>query len=314
MRGGRNLAAVLALSLGCSDKDATETETGPIDVVDMASYLAACEAELGPLPPLSCSEGTLIPVTHHGEEVGLPSELPNGQCDRPGITGCATGARISVVYNEQGTPWVLACRSYDEDPTLYEQLNLIGWDFETGATCFINTPHHDVSFDGEDLPRPGSPEDVHGDEPFWYTLDRLGNASCVECHSNDPWLRNPWIEQAGVLPAGNPLGPFEPIAHDVLLGYDSLWEMPPSLVHPDAAACTTCHRLTPGRVCTMALDATGRSKHGKTSPEYRQYPRSIWMPQYENSLPLEEWEAAYSLAADTLELCCGENPPAACWD
>jgi hypothetical protein len=59
----------LTLLLAC-DKDVQDSAPTlpPVDVVDMASYLARCEQVLGPMPQIDCQSGTEIAVTVTDEQ------------------------------------------------------------------------------------------------------------------------------------------------------------------------------------------------------------------------------------------------------
>lgn len=316
------------LALACdADSQDSGPSAAPVEVVDMASYLARCEQLLGPMPQIDCQAGTEIPITVTDSQgtrsVGHSSELEGGsRCDKPSVAGCGWGSRLGVVQNAQGTNWIFTCRNYDDDPT-FDQLNLIATDPESGQTCFLSTKHRDNDFGtGQDLPRPGSEADLayFEDRSYWYTLEDLGRASCLVCHDNDAILRNPWIEQPGLLPVGAPLGPYEIVAQDALQALNAPdWAFPQDITHPDAAACTQCHRLGTGRSCNLALRATGQSR-GLRTAEMSSYPASHWMPhlgveQILESYPTQaDWEATFGLAADTLADCCSEQPSADCFE
>ncbi|MED5372009.1 MAG: hypothetical protein VX899_13405 [Myxococcota bacterium] len=310
--------------LACAkDEVSGDSEPTPIEVVDTATYLARCEQVLGPMPVIDCQAATEIPITVDGVAVAHSEQLESGgRCDKPSVAGCGWGSRLGVAVNEQGTPWVFTCRNYDDDPA-FDQLNAIAVHPETGETCFLSTNHRDNEFGlGQDLPRPGSDEDLawFPDRPHWYTLENLGRASCVVCHDNGPILVNPWIAQPGLLPELDH-NRFEVIAQDALVALNpDEWVLPQPVTHPDAQACTQCHAISAGRSCTLALEATGRRTGLRGSATAAGYPQSRWMPHLEQeallaAYPTEaDWEAAYGLAADTLEGCCGDSPDAACFE
>ncbi len=317
----------LTLLLAC-DKDVQDSAPTlpPVDVVDMASYLARCEQVLGPMPQIDCQSGTEIAVTVTDEQgtraVTHSSDLEGGaRCDKPSVAGCGWGSRLGVVENDQGTSWIFTCRNYDDDPA-FDQLNLIATDPESGQTCFLSTKHRDNDFGAGDAPpRPGSPEDLawFPDRSYWYTLEDLGRASCLVCHDNDAVLRNPWIEQPGLLPIGAPLGPYEIVAQQALLELNpSDWAYPQDIAHPDAAACTQCHRLGAGRSCDLALRASGQNRGLRTSA-MSSYPQSHWMPHLNASQTLQDypteddWKQVFGLAAETLADCCSEAPSEDCF-
>lgn len=305
-----------------------DSSAAPVEVTDLASYLAACEAELGPWPQLDCRDTVEVPITVTNASgttvVTHTSQLEDGaKCDRSSIGGCAPGTRVGVAVNERGANTFFACRSYNDSPG-FDEINVVWTLPETGATCFFGTPPEPDRYgEGHDLPRPGSPEDVaFGAIPFWKTLEDLQGGDCLSCHDNDPVLRNPWIEQTGIVPPGNPLGPYHLVAHDVLqAGVEQNWQPPRMVVHPDAAACLQCHRIGEGRSCRLALEATNRDPRGLTTRWFVEtWPINHWMPSHDpdqlvQSYPTEQaWEEAFGLAADTLAACCSDAPPEGCFE
>lgn len=319
---------LLACDRGGDAVPADSSVEPPVQVVDMATYLQRCEQLLGSWPTFDCTMGTEVPITVTDDQgthtVTSSADLQDGwRCDKPSIATCWTGARVGTVTSETGAAWTFACRSYDDDPTGYEQLNLIATDPDTGTTCFFNTPHHDVSFDGQDLPRPGSPEDLtyFGDDtPFWYTLDRLGGASCLPCHDNDALIQNAWAAQVE-LPERDLFAAYGVVAQDVLIELSDDWRFQDQLIHPDAAPCTRCHRLSAGRGCKLAVNATGRwTGTPRNSAHYTDtYPANRWMPHFNQAdlqaayPTLQDWEDTFGDAADTIRDCCDDLESEACW-
>jgi len=306
-----------------------DTGDSSIPVVDMASYLRACEAELGPWPDFDCAQGVEVPITVSTDQgttvISSLSQLEEGfRCDRSSIGGCAPGTRIGSITNSSGSHFVFGCRNYDED-LAFDQINLIATEPSTGATCFFSTRHRNEAYGiGEAIPRPGSPEDLgwFGEESFWYRFDQLQQSPCLECHDNDPILHNPWIRQVDVLPQLSPLGPYVVVAQEALVeGGSPLWSSPRNLVHPATDPCTVCHRITDRRSCDLALEATGREPRPLTSSYFLQtYPYSRWMPVFddgerESAWSTEaEWEAAWGAASDAVERCCTTDPERDCFE
>jgi hypothetical protein len=223
-----------------------------------------------------------------------------------------------------GTNIVFGCRNYGDDPA-FDQLNVIMSSPTTGGTCFLSTKHRDEQYgDGLQIPRPGSLEDLSWfpDRPFWYTLDDLKGSACMDCHDNDAILHNPWIRQVDVLPEGDPLGPYWLVAHDVLKsGGLPGWQTPRDLVHPATAPCRACHRLAERRSCELAREATGRRPRGLTTQHFQAtYPQNRWMNTFDHDEllsdwpTLADWEADWGVAADAIEACCGDDPPAGCFE
>lgn len=307
------------------DDDDDTAMSAPI--ADMAGYLAACEAELGPWPGIDCRDAVEVPITVTDaggtRTVTSLADLEDGRCDRSSIGGCAPGTRVDAFTTETGATFAYGCRTYDDDPA-YDQVNVVWTMPGDGATCFLSTKHADQRYgDGSDVPRPGSDEDVAWDDegrPFWYTFPDLQGSACLDCHENDPILRNPWIEQVGVLPVGDPLGPFHLVANEELLQGDALWQPSRKLADPDLAPCLECHRLGERRTCTLALEATGRVPRGLTTTFFATtWPYDHWMPEIGHDellalYPTEaDWDAEFGAAADALERCCADDAPDSCF-
>lgn len=338
MRVGATASALaLGFQLGCGSgpgqgtgapppPDLLETGSPAPRVTDTASYLAACEAALGPWPAFDCFDGPEIPITVTNATgvhvVETSADLEGGRCDKPAISGCWTQNRGGTVYNERGTPFVFTCRTYGDDP-LFDQMSVIAWDRESGAACFFNTHADGLQFDGNVVPRPGSMEDLgfFPERPFWYRFETLGIAPCRACHDTDPYVRDPWIEQIGVLPDHIPDAPVEPVAIEELAVFSAEWLPPRRLVHPDAAACMTCHPIGDRLSCLLAQEAVGRAPaYVPVTDHYRNvWPENRWMSNMDPAIQLAEfpteadWDAEFGLAADTIVACCGEDPPEACF-
>ncbi|MEZ4319420.1 MAG: hypothetical protein R3F61_18035 [Myxococcota bacterium] len=303
-------------------------EPAPVEVVDMATYLQACERELGPLPAFSCADAVEVPITVTDASgtrvVTALDQLEDGfRCDRSSIGGCAPYTRIGATTNARGSNLVFGCRNYGADPA-FDQINAIFTSPTTGATCFFSTRHRDEVYgDGANLPRPGSDADLAFSElPFWYTLDDLRQSACVECHDNDAILHNPWVRQVDVLPVGGPLAPYWRVAEGVLAdGGSPFWATPSrDLIHPATAPCRQCHRLSERHSCVLAKEATGREPRGLTTEWFRtSYPENRWMSTFDHdellaAWPTEAaWEAAWGEAADAIDACCSADPPAGCF-
>ncbi|MCB9677996.1 MAG: hypothetical protein H6737_23050 [Alphaproteobacteria bacterium] len=290
---------------------------------DMAGYVAACEAVLGPVPSLSCASAIEVPITVTDASgvhpVASSADLEDGtRCDRPSVGGCGAGTRIGVEQNDAGTSFVYGCRNYDDDPA-FDQINVVATN-DGGLTCFFSTRHRANAFaDGVALPHPGSGATVPGlpGQPFWYTLEEQLGSPCVECHDNDPLLRNPWVDQAGNVPELDPLRPYRLVGADRLA--QGAWHVPPDIVHPDTAPCRACHRLAAGYSgCFMSEVAGGRGR-GLRTAAYSAWPLSVWMPHRDPGVlvagyPTEsDWESAFGGAMDALGDCCSETPDPACF-
>lgn len=306
--------------------DPPGASTGPpplTPVTDLASYTSRCAELLGALPELRCADATPLPtpVTLNGVThlATTTDHLEAGfRCDRPsGLSRCTPGSRVTVGETDQGVPFVLVCRQYEErpdEPDGYDQIGVLASDPSTGATCFWSTPEDGLRR-SDPIPTPGSAEDeAWGERSFWYTLEELRVNPCSQCHDNDPWVHTPWIHAAGI--PSNPLGPYVIVAQDELG-----WRLPPRLVHPEAAACTTCHHLAAGRSCALALDAVGlKTWQMPTSSAYSTWPGSHWMTSFDATeiaaqyATEDAWDATWGTAVSAIVRCCATPNDAVCWE
>lgn len=317
------MRAVWPVLLAACAPETAPSATAPTSITDNAGYLAACEEALGPWPVMSCKDAVEVPITVTDADgtrvVRSLADLEGGiRCDRASIGGCAPGTRIGATVNERGATFAFGCRNYDDD-LAFDQINVIATLPGDGATCFFDTHAGEQRFLGTTvLPRPGSAEDTDrfGD-PFWRPFEELQGSPCLQCHDNDAILRNPWVEQTGVLPTGDPDGPYWLVAHEELMEGDALWQPPRMLADPDAAPCLACHRLGERRSCTLALEAVGRVPRGLTTRWYQTtWPEDHWMPTFdlgEVYASEDDWDADYGAAADAIERCCVDDPPPGCF-
>ena len=257
----------------------------------LAEYAADCEKHLGTIPDIRCSEGEEIPVFN--SDLGTPITSTNHsgyhtQCDNPsllrspfetwisGINPCVPHARIGRLKPQAGFPteWVFFCRRYfnrSRYSNMYDDINLIGHNPATGATCFfVDHPNRtapngdsDSGRHGERIPAIRSAKGME----YWKGPRQIetqpvvtgGTPLCTDCHDADPWVHSPHVDQ--VLVNGEPVVPSNPHGKYWLVGVGS--GMSPNwktkhLVSPQANACTACHRIGNKRGCdTMTNLAAG---------------------------------------------------------
>jgi hypothetical protein len=123
---------------------------------------------------------------------------------------------------------------------------MIGYHYTTGATCFFEANEGPNSILPELLGRDAlngltgqmpSAEEPEFDRAFIPPPDQ-----CVQCHQNNPFIRNPWLDGA-VLPE-DPSVPVLPTVgarspYYVVGG--AQWDM--RTIHIDDNACLSCHRI-----------------------------------------------------------------------
>lgn len=253
---------------------ATDTEEGDLSMADLdcipggessympstiSEYAAMCEPHLGVVPTVDCGEGVHIPIFVDGEEVF--EDVDN--CDNTDFKGgCFPGSRIGRIEgtDTDGSPlpdvvWVFFCRSAGAEWFEYGvvSVQMIGHNTDTGATCFFESPDaigdlvqaeylefdEDGLLDGE-MPGPDSPEFNRA----WL----VPNVQCVECHENNAFIHNPWIDGARL--PGDPSQPVlpqlvnldDPLASPYFVVGGSNWDM--RTVHIEDNDCVSCHRAS----------------------------------------------------------------------
>lgn len=202
----------------------TRGEPAPIDDGnDLKSYVAQCEAVLGPIPEIQCdpnaaapgTQVSRIPVFVDGHLLGfgdytsaLDDELMaereqqgTYECDFPSVGGdfaCTVGSTL-VQYQSEDNPnvqWVGLCRGVGYDNPSYDRFigsGLIGANTKTGEMCFFFGVNSDAE-EPYELPRLSS--DVESsDELAPWLAPRDMPGSCLSCHpNNDPWVMTPWLQ------------------------------------------------------------------------------------------------------------------------
>ena len=207
----------------------------------------------------------------------------DGICDNTGFKGtCDPG---STIRRQSGTTtegetrpevvWVTFCRSVDP---IYGtgglgSVQMIGHDMENGATCFFESPDalgiasqtEWVSLDAEgildgELPGPGHPD-----------FDRAwtpppSDSPCAECHHNDPFIHNPWIDGARL-----PDNPSEPVLPEIATPDSPYWvvggpDWDLRTPHIEGNSCTTCHRVGMGTI--EIFDLVGAIDVNSIMPPY----------------------------------------------
>ncbi len=323
--------ALVAL-LAFYNKDATQRVPSGEGSGDygVAEYAADCERELGRIPPFGCFQGQIVPILNsdrpvHDEAGTRPLEITdenyegNGQhCDSPSLlqqdswvirevarlAPCVPHTRLGTSPAQAGFPtkWVWTCRRYFPRPAddwHFDDINMIGHNPETGATCFfVSNINRFMPSGGEDLGNNGayvpSPSGPYGAR-FWKTPDQLtnraswqgGSQKCTDCHDNDPFVHTPFIQQ--VTRNGVPVVPSFPNGPYYLVGDRRFFGDPQwlttgnprgwqvrRLASPEAATCTGCHNIGDRRSCSdWAQWSIGIEHHSRQTNFSKTF---NWMP------------------------------------
>lgn len=218
-------------------------------------------------PHMRSDRPMMLPTTFEGWEEDEGQSIPYG------VVGRIPGSNPEV-------QWVFLARHYlVKDPVTYlnsfaslRDVAVIGHHPRTGATAFFQF------YDPPD-PKPAatiiSPWSSGGQD-FWNDVTWMSGVDCAQCHSADPFIHTPWINQAkidkrpgqafpeSVVPS-NPLGPFHYIPADVG-DRNILEDWDKHLVQLDAPknVCTTCHRISR----SDPLELYKNSTHGGGDKNY----------------------------------------------
>ncbi len=147
-------------------------------------YAAMCALELGVAPTVDCGAGVLLPITVGGVEVFEDPGLH--ECDKASlqIGDCMPGSSLQRYEgrNADGTPrpdvvWVSFCRHDGRDDVvgfdMPDSVQLIGYNYQTGATCFFesgdNRPWTRVDENNRLLGVLPGPDDPAFDQAYSFT-------------------------------------------------------------------------------------------------------------------------------------------------
>jgi hypothetical protein len=296
------VAAVSALRRNGSALRHFDTVEEPIHSVQ--KYAEKCIAELGEIPffqktgdgtytTYSCMDSTPIPMTVTDATGNVTK--PDGQvdkCDKPQYiySLCEQGPRVAQRTNADGTHWVLLCRKSIGGLTSsqFNDMAMIGHNPLTGKTCFFQNALYEKT-DGAHVPHPA---DKVKSETLWDGVHGgLGSGiECAHCHAAKPFIHSPWIDGArdamnhAIVPK---LGEdpdfvigYNDAPYDIINKAGQSWTMEKSLVSPEAAACTKCHRIGSGRWIDWIsrLDGLDDSFRSVTSDEFLKFEKLHWMP------------------------------------
>ena len=225
-------------------------------------YAAMCEPHVGIPPEFDCNEGVLIPVTVNGQPDWThrdfydcdENSLQLGQCV-PGSTIQRFSGRTAEGEELPEVVWVGFCRTQfsvnDGNESTYENgIQIIGYNYETGATCMFNNRtsfgfHDGTTHTEEAWKAKGEVPSV--DNPrFDEVMGIPILPQCTLCHRSSPFVHNSWIDQARL-----PENPDEPVLPTINDPNQPFWVIGASdwdmrTVHIDDNGCVRCHRANMG--------------------------------------------------------------------
>lgn len=269
-------------------------------------YVAACESALGSesaqvtVPPIDCSDPDMVSIDTMPEDSnGQKSPIPRCHAPSALLGGyafdadfddnlCAPGSKIS--RRDQGAvTWITVCRKYQhhKDPNVFDDVNMIGYNRETGKTCFFNS-----HVTGDTIAKPlrfTGAVSVYDDHATKYFMspDQIQNkVPCADCHAANPFLRSPHVKASGA---------FELPSLTKNTPYDIVWPeyfMPDQVARPNLRidpsdvpaikTCVGCHAVGAGRYCEVYVPlAWGQLNADLTYAHFAsgtvsQAPHSLW--------------------------------------
>jgi len=348
------VCAACAIDTGGADADDTDDLPPVIDcttfcadtLTDAATrtcYSCQCKAAMdGWLPSvdeLQCANGEEIVVYTAAMDGSLTRvDTATSTCANPSLLygTCAPGGRLGRIAHGSVTAMFICRRNYSQadltDPTLpFDDVGVILYNSRNGASCWFD------DMDGTGIAARNMPDlDLTKRDPenelaflrYFYYSEGEG---CVGCHDNDPFVYTPYLQSVN-WPAGvHAQAAFQRVTLSGAL-------VPTGnrrLVSPEAAACTSCHRIASGGTCgAWAPDSYGvkgaaheaRVAEAASDPESPLWWLGTWMPYTEGIDPIkdrEAWESTYGEARDTVASCCQQpgldtpafgGNPACVWD
>jgi hypothetical protein len=300
----------------CADA-CTETTAGAgLALCQACRCKAAFDDWLPAVEQLQCEHGEpIITYTAALSEDGFelePSPPSSLDCANPSLltNSCRQGSRLGhLVHDDIEFYWICRDPLLELDGTvLYEDMAVIGHNRRTGATCFwddVDGHTHDADTPAFDLEAATEPERERFAERFTYA----DGSGCVTCHDHDPFVYTPYLRSTTWESIAAERGPY----HVVGLAGEARPTGVRHLVSPEAAACTTCHRLGSENTCTQfAPDSMGvrkgrayedavRDAMGPSSPHWQ---LAHWMPATGADMDRSSWQSQFAAAREHILTCC----------
>ena len=227
-------------------------------------YAKMVEPELGVPPKIDLGAGVEIPLYVDG--VQARGSLGNS-CDNPSRLGkgCISGSVLQRYEGRtaDGEPlpdvvWVSFGRNssfaYNGSIHVLGSVQMIGYHRETGATAFFESSDAIdpwASIDPETERLLGVMPWIDEPEEFNRAFRTPGTIQCVECHQNDPFIHNDFIDAAKI-PGTNETVVPEIADRSRIMEFDlpysviggENWDM--RTIHIEGNGCVKCHRVGMG--------------------------------------------------------------------
>lgn len=211
-----------------------------------SEYAKMCEPHLGVVPAIDCGAGAFIPVYVDGVEVF--EDPGQGNCDNPRAGECTPGSSIrrEEGVNPDGTPrpevvWVSLCRHDQLSEDTENHVQIIGYNYQTGATCFFgrgdNEPWTSINEQGMMVGVLPGPDEEGFDTAYTVSDDK----PCVGCHTSNPFIHTAWTKSA--------VGEGDERVVPIVNGFDAPyfvvgapeWDM--RTLYIEGNGCLDCHRV-----------------------------------------------------------------------
>lgn len=291
---------------------------------DVVAYGRECADRIAKIPAFDCRSGVVVPITVDGH---APDRYVAGMaCDRPallpyseaGAEGqCVPHARALVLRDDAKAQVVAYCRQKRiraADAWLYDEVDVIAHDIESGSTCWFAAKAKPPlatgrGLDGRRVPPPDEQSPPSGGvaaRDFWQPPEATAAGRCVACHDSDPFVWSPWAAQTGQIPKD----PFGKYANDIGEAFQR-WPRPFGIA-TRGNPCVGCHRIGSMETCkTAILQAAGTDVAPGEDTDARRYPHARWMPAG-NWHTERSWDVIYAEGVAQLRACCNDPGGAGC--
>ena len=167
--------------------------------------------------------------------------------------------------------WVFFCRSAGQD--LFEQMGsvsvqVIGYNTDNGATCFFESPDavgdniqsQYLSYDDDGFLDGALPSYGTSEFDQLFHSPAVSNTNCMSCHNSDPFIHDPWIDNARLLSDSTqtvvPKYEYDGInlPYFAVGGYGSQYSN--ASIHIEDNDCLSCHRSSM-ELATSVFDDLG---------------------------------------------------------
>ena len=261
---------VIRLAMGAAKPEAAESQGWEEPVPENNSdgvyatpmeYAKMFEPELGVPPVVDCGTSVEIPIYVDGVKFTGNPGLHG--CDNPSLQvgDCMSGSSLQryegVTADGKPLPhvvWISYCRhegrpgTEDKD---WDSVQMIGHNTETGATAFFESGSNSewIYTDPDTNRLMGKMPGTDDPDAFNRGYSTPADTQCAQCHQNDPFIHNPYIDSAKF-----PSDPSQPVipriadkSRDVLFDLPyyvigaSHWDM--RTIHIEGNKCLKCHRI-----------------------------------------------------------------------